>query len=56
MDDLPDLVAFAKRLEDAVYATIAAGQMTGDLAAIVDTQNPESLETEAFIRAIASRL
>ncbi len=56
LDGLVDLVAFADRLERATLDTIEAGQMTGDLARITTLENPETLSTEGFIEAIASRL
>ena len=56
LDELPDLVAFADRLEAATLATIEAGEMTGDLARITTLPNPTTLSTGEFIRATARRL
>ena len=56
LDELPDLVAFADRLEAATLATIEAGEMTGDLARITTLPNPVTLSTSEFIQAIAKRL
>ena len=56
LDGLDELVAFADRLEQATIATIEAGEMTGDLAAITTLDNPTKLNTQDFIKAIASRL
>ncbi|WP_270357591.1 NADP-dependent isocitrate dehydrogenase [Adlercreutzia equolifaciens] len=56
LDELPELVAFADRLEAATLATIEAGEMTGDLARITTLPNPTTLSTGEFIRAIARRL
>ena len=56
LDELPDLVAFADRLEAATLATIEAGEMTGDLARITTLPNPVTLSTSEFIKAIARRL
>ena len=56
LDNLPDLVDFANRLEAATIGTIEAGQMTGDLAAITTLPNPQKLSTGDFIAAVASRL
>ena len=56
LDGLPELSAFADRLERAVIDTIEAGEMTGDLAAITTLENPKRLTTEGFIDAVASRL
>ena len=55
-DGLPDLQAFADRLERATLSTIESGQMTGDLARITTLPNPKTLSTEAFIDAIACAL
>ena len=56
LDELPELVAFADRLEAATLATIEAGEMTGDLALITTLPNPTKLSTRDFILAIAKRL
>ena len=56
LDELPELAAFADRLEQATVATIEAGQMTGDLAAITTLENPTKLNTRDFILAVAGRL
>ena len=56
LDELPELVAFADRLEQATIDTIEAGQMTGDLATITTIENPQKLNTRDFILAIAERL
>ena len=56
LDELPELVAFADRLEAATLATIEAGEMTGDLARITTLPNPVTLSTSEFIKAIARRL
>ena len=56
LDELPELVAFADRLEKATLSTIEAGEMTGDLARITTLENPRTLTTEEFIDAIASRM
>ncbi len=56
LDELPELVAFADRLEAATLATIEAGEMTGDLARITTLPNPVTLSTGEFIGAIAKRL
>ena len=56
LDELPELVAFADRLEEATLATIEAGEMTGDLARITTLPNPVTLSTGEFIGAIAKRL
>ena len=56
LDELPDLIDFADRLERATIDTIEAGEMTGDLAAITTLENPTKLNTQDFIKAVASRL
>ena len=56
LDGLPELTAFADRLEKATLDTIEAGEMTGDLALITTIENPVKLSTRAFIQAIAKRL
>ena len=56
LDRLPELAAFADRLEKATLDTIEAGEMTGDLARITTLPNPKGLSTEEFIAAIAGRL
>ena len=56
LDELPELFAFADRLEEATLATIEAGEMTGDLARITTLPSPTTLSTGEFIRAIARRL
>ena len=56
LDELPELAAFADRLEAATLATIEAGEMTGDLARITTIPNPKVLSTEGFIEAIAGRM
>ena len=56
LDGLDELVAFADRLEAATLDTIEAGEMTGDLARITTLENPTTLSTDEFIKAIARRL
>ena len=56
LDGLPELMAFADRLEKATLDTIEAGQMTGDLAAITSLKDPQKLSTREFILAVAERL
>ena len=56
LDGLDELVAFADRLEAATLDTIEAGEMTGDLARITTLENPITLSTGDFIKAIAKRL
>jgi isocitrate dehydrogenase len=56
LDELPELVEFAHRLETATIRTIEDGVMTGDLAAITSLPNPTRVNTHDFIRAIAERM
>ena len=56
LDGLADLAAFADRLEQATIATIEAGEMTGDLAAITSLEGVKRLNTQDFIKAVAGRL
>ena len=56
LDEMPELVNFANRLEKATIDTIEAGEMTGDLARITTLENPTTLNTHDFIGAIAGRL
>jgi len=52
LDGLPELAAFAQRLEKACIKTIEDGRMTKDLALITTMQNPTTLNTQDFIKAI----
>ena len=56
LDEIPELCAFANKLESACLDTIADGTMTGDLYAISTLTEKRSVTTEEFIDAIASRL
>ncbi len=56
LDELPELVEFAHRLEAATIRAIEDGVMTGDLAAITSIPNPTRVNTHDFIRAVAERL
>ena len=56
IDALPELVAFAKRLEEATLSTIEAGEMTKDLARITSLPEKKILNSGAFLDAIARRL
>ena len=56
LDALPDLCAFADRLERAVIDTIESGKMTKDLAQITRLQNVTVMNSEAFLDAIAEKL
>jgi isocitrate dehydrogenase len=56
LDNLPDLAAFADRLEAASLKTIADGVMTGDLARLSVPPATQVVGSEAFLDAIAERL
>ena len=56
LDETPELVDFADRLESATIHTIEAGKMTGDLARITSLPNPTTLGTREFILAIRETL
>ena len=58
MDNLPDLVDFANRLEKATIKTIEEGEMTGDLVALFkkDGVSPKKLSSKEFLKAIAKRI
>lgn len=56
LDKLPDLMAFADKLEAACIKTIEEGRMTNDLAIITKLPNPVVLNSEEFIKAIRETL
>ncbi|MDD6666618.1 MAG: NADP-dependent isocitrate dehydrogenase [Lachnospiraceae bacterium] len=56
LDQIPELVDFANRLEKATIDTIESGKMTGDLAKITTLPNPTTLGSEEFILAIKDTL
>ena len=56
LDGLPDLSAFADRLEKASIDTITDGVMTGDLARLAEPKARQVVNSEEFIDAIAQRL
>ncbi|RKD31311.1 NADP-dependent isocitrate dehydrogenase [Lacrimispora algidixylanolytica] len=55
-DGNSELMAFADKLEKATIDTIESGEMTKDLALITTIANPTVLNSEDFIKAIATRL
>ena len=56
MDGLDDLISFADALERASIETVESGQITGDLARISTLSNITCLDTEDFLKAIATRI
>ena len=55
-DGLPDLVAFADRLEQASLDVIRAGTMTGDLCLLWEKGRPNKVSSSGFMDAIAEKL
>ncbi len=56
LDGLPDLTAYADKLEQATIRTIQDGIMSGDLAALSTLPNKRTAGTEEFLDEIAKRL
>ncbi len=56
LDGTPDVVAFAKKVEDAVIRTIEGGIMTKDLASIAEPRPGKYALTGEFIDAVAEQL
>ncbi len=56
LDNIPELSAFAGKLEQAVIDTIESGKMTGDLALITSLKDVTKLNTLDFILAIKEKL
>jgi len=56
LDNIPDLISFANKLEKATLVTIEDGIMTGDLASISTLPNKKKVNSEEFIKAIAERI
>ena len=58
LDELPELVNYGKKLEEATIKTIEDGTMTGDLAAIttMDPAKVKKVNSEEFIKAIRANL
>jgi isocitrate dehydrogenase len=56
LDKLPELMAFADKLEAATIQTIEDGIMTGDLYLISTLENKTKVNTEDFLKAINERL
>ena len=56
LDQIPELSAFADKLEKACVKTIESGKMTKDLALITSLENVTVLNSENFIKAIREEL
>jgi len=56
LDQLPELEAFGRKLEEASIETLNAGIMTKDLVGLVEGITPKAVTSIAFIREIRARL
>ena len=57
LDDIPELMAFADKLEAATIRTIESGQMTGDLVGLWEGDMPaRKLDSTEFLKAIRDNL
>lgn len=56
LDALPQLIAFADKLEKAAIATIEDGIMTGDLAALSSLPEKRTVDTETFLKEVNNHL
>jgi isocitrate dehydrogenase len=56
LDEIPELMTFADKLEKACLSTIESGKMTKDLALITTIANPTALSSEGFIKAVRETL
>ncbi|MDR2070703.1 MAG: NADP-dependent isocitrate dehydrogenase [Treponema sp.] len=56
LDGIQDLIAFARKLEDATIQTIEEGNMTGDLARLACPKPAKTLDSWEFTEAIAKKL
>ena len=56
LDSIPELVRFADTLEKACIKTVEDGKMTKDLALITTLENPVTLNTQDFIKAVRATL
>ena len=56
LDEIPELVTFARKLEQACIQTVESGKMTKSLAAISNIPNPVELNSLEFIKAIKETL
>ena len=56
LDQLPELVEFAEKLEKATLSTIESGKMTKSLAQITSLSNVTVLNTQDLIKAIRENL
>ena len=56
LDQIPELMTFADKLEKATLDTIESGKMTKDLALITTLEHPVVLNSKDFILAIRENL
>ena len=56
LDETPDLVDFANKLEQATIQTIEEGVMTGDLYLLSTLENKKKVNTEDFLKEVNERL
>lgn len=56
LDNLPELVEYADKLENATIQTIEDGIMTGDLYLISKLENKKKVNSKEFLEAINERL
>ncbi len=56
LDNIPELMAFADKLEEATIKTIESGEMTKDLALITTLSDVKVLNSEDFIKAVRKNL
>ena len=56
LDDLPELEAFADKIEKASIETIEEGTITGDLNNLLENDNKKTVTTEEFLKAVAAKL
>jgi isocitrate dehydrogenase len=57
LDNLPELAAFADRLEKACFDTLMSGKMPKELAALAEPGfDATAVSTEDFLNAVASKL
>ena len=56
LDNIPELMEFADKLEKATLSTIEAGKMTKDLALITSLKDVTVLNSEGFIKEIRAEL
>ncbi len=56
LDNLPELMDYADKLEQATIQTIEEGVMTGDLYLLSNLENKQKVDTEQFLVEINKRL